>query len=274
MVVTAAVRRCGIVVCALVVLTGLAAPAAAQAPVAVSGGVDVTNKYMFRGIRQNVSGMAVWPAVDLALTPFTGEGGLKAVTINVGMWNSLHTEPSGWYEADYYAALTLGGAKGAFTTTYTSYTSPDDLFAHVKEVMFKAAVTDGAAILGLKPYATVAVELSDASADGGTKKGTYMELGLAPSIPLPRGIALNITQKFGLSLGSYYENPTTGGDSRFGYSSSSAILVIPLGAPDTPGAHWNVRGGIEYQGLGESTKQFNGGDASQFIGTFGVGFSY
>lgn len=287
MVVTAAVKRCGIAVCALLVLVGLAAPAAAQAPVAVSGGVDVTNKYMFRGIAQNVGGAAVWPALDLAVTPFSGDGGLKSIVLNFGTWNSLHTKDNpgtssgGWYESDFYAAMTFNGAKGAFTATYTSYMSPNDAFSHVKEVMFKAAVTDSAAVFGIKPYAAVAVELSDASADGGAKKGTYMEIGMAPSIPLPRGIVLNVGTKFGLSLGSYYEHRTGGTnaapvftDNRFGYSSSSAILVIPLGQPDTPGAHWNVRGGIEYQGLGTNLKRKNDGDKSQFIGTFGVGFSY
>ena len=37
-----------------------AAPAAAQ-DVAVTGGVDFTNQYNFRGIRQNFAGMAIWP---------------------------------------------------------------------------------------------------------------------------------------------------------------------------------------------------------------------
>lgn len=275
MVLKGAAKRCGLMVCALgVLLVGSAVPAAAQTPVTVTGGVDVVNRYMFRGIRQNADGAAIWPAVDVGIGAFSGDGGLKSVTVNLGTWNSLHTDPSGWYESDLYAAITLAGSRAAFTTTYTSYTSPDDRFAHVKELMFKLAVDDSNK-WGLKPYAAVAFELDDAGqADGGSAKGTYFELGMAPSIPLPRNISLNITTKFGFSLSNYYQDPLTGQDTRFGYSSSGAMLVIPLGEPDTPAGHWNVRGGFEYQGLGTATTNFNGGDKSQFIGSIGVGFSY
>ena len=52
------------------------------------------------------------------------------------------TAPSGklWYESDFYAALGLGfGGGTSFTTTYTAYTSPNNGFSTVKEIMFKLA---------------------------------------------------------------------------------------------------------------------------------------
>lgn len=271
-------QRCGIVGCALVVVLGLAGAAAAQAPVAVSGGIDVTNKYMFRGIRQNASGVAIWPALDVALTPFTGDGGLKSFVVNLGTWNSLHTSPSGWYESDVYASMTFNGAKAAFTTTYTSYTSPNDAFTHVKEVMFKAAVTDAAALLGLKLYAAVAIELGASpgtgQADGGQEAGTYVEIGMSPSIPLPKNVTLSMPTKFGFSASNYYEHPAFADGGKFGYSSMAGIFSVPLGEAGTPGGHWTLRGGVEYQGLGSVTAAFNGGDKSQVIGSLGLGFSY
>jgi hypothetical protein len=265
-----------VVFCALTALVGSAVPALAQSPVTISGGVDVVNRYMFRGIRQNSEGVAIWPAVDVAFTPFRGDGGLKSTTINVGTWNSLHTDPSNWYESDLYAAFTLGFSKAALTTTYTSYTSPDDLFTHVKEIMFRVSVDDSGAS-NLKPYVAVAFELDTdvavGQADGGAEAGTYMELGVAPSFPLGR-LSLGVPTKVGLSLNNYYENPLTGDDSKYGYFSIAGILSVPLGAPDTPGAHWSLRGGVEVQHLGDTTKLFNGGDSGRVIGSIGVGFAY
>jgi hypothetical protein len=263
------------VLCALGLLVGVGSPAAAQDAVTFTGGIDFLNRYVFRGIAQNDKGVVAWPWVDLGIAAFSGDGGLKSATLNLGTWNSMHTannttlDTKGWYESDLYAALTLAGSKAAFTTTYTSYTSPNDSFAHVKEVMFKVAVSDGMALLGVKPYVAVAFEL-DASgqADGGAKKGTYMEIGMAPSIPLPKNITLAMSTKFGIGLSNYYEDGS-GGSGKFGYSSSSGILTKPLNA------NWNVHGGIEYIGLGPVTSnRFNGGDKSIFVGSIGFGFSY
>jgi uncharacterized protein (TIGR02001 family) len=257
----------------IVVAIASAVPASAQVTPTVTGGVDVANRYMFRGLRQNAEGAVVWPWVDLGIGLFTGGGRLKAAGINVGTWSSAHTATAGegWYEADLYASFSLSFSKAVVTTTYTSYTSPNDTFSHVKEVMVKAAVDDGAE-WGIRPYGLVAFELDAApgrgQADGGSAAGTYLEIGVAPVIPLPWRMSLTTTTKFGLSLGDYYELPE--GDSTFGYSSVSVVVTMPLGAGD----HWNVRGGVEYQGLGTTARAFNGGDQNQVIGSVGIGFTY
>ena len=49
-------------------ITALAAPAMAQdtpPTVTESAGIDFVNQYMFRGIRQNGTGVATWPFFDL-----------------------------------------------------------------------------------------------------------------------------------------------------------------------------------------------------------------
>ena len=82
---------------------------------------------------------------------YSGDGGLKSVGLNVGSWNSLHTGsagcdgPSGklWYEGDFYATLGLGFGGGvSLGTTYTAYTSPNNMFSTVKEIAFKLGVDD------------------------------------------------------------------------------------------------------------------------------------
>jgi len=272
-------------------------PAFAQEPkdpnpgaLTLTGSIDFLNRYMFRGIQQNNTGIASWPAMDLGIAAFSGEGGLKSVGINFGTWNSLHTGNTGqdsssgklWYESDFYAALGLGFGGGAsFTTTYTAYTSPNNGFTTVKEIMFKLAVDDSA-YLGkgaIKPYVIVAREfdadyvpltgVSTGQADGGTGAGTYMELGIAPSYAGSKAsIAFPI--KVGLSLGDYYE--LAGVDNKYGYTSVAGVVTVPVG-PTTSFGAWNLHLGVEYQALGTTTEAING-ESSQVIYWAGFGFSY
>lgn len=80
-------------------------------------------------------GRAIWPAADLGIAAYSGDGGVKSVGINIGSWNSLHTGDTGtdgpstkfWYESDFYAALGLGFGGGvSLATTCTAYTSPNN----------------------------------------------------------------------------------------------------------------------------------------------------
>jgi len=290
------VRRSAVALLAACSVAVLATPAFAQDPpkdpnpgaMTLTGAFDIVNQYMFRGIRQNSTGVAMWPAMDLGLAAYSGEGGLKSVGINFGTWNSLHTGDTGsdgasgklWYESDFYASLGFGFGGGvAFTTTYTSYTSPNNSYSTTKEIMFKLAVDDSS-YLGkgaVKPYVIVAREfnaeldgLTNGQADGGLNAGTYLELGIAPGYSGSKaGIAFPI--KAGFSLGDYYE--LAGVDNKFGFFSVAGIVTVPLG-PTTSFGAWNLHGGVEYQALGTTTEAFNGGDSGQVIGSFGIGFSY
>ncbi len=253
--------------------------------ITITGGVDFVNQYMFRGIRQNSTEFATWPAFDLGLAAYSGDGGLKSVGINFGTWSSLHTgdtgsdSPSGklWYESDFYATLGLGFGGGvSFATTYTAYTSPNNGFTTVKEIMFKLGVDDTPHLgkAALKPYVIVAQEFDTGSAtgqaDGGENAGTYIEIGAAPGYAGSKAsIAFPI--KVGLSGSDYYE--LAGVDNKFGFFSVAGIVTIPLGGTTKFGA-WNIRGGVEYQALGTTTEFLNGGDSSQVIGSFGFGFTY
>jgi uncharacterized protein (TIGR02001 family) len=251
----------------------------------ITGNIDFLNRYMFRGIRQNSTGAAIWPSFDLGIAAFSGKGGLKSAGINVGTWNSLHTGdtgregPSGklWYESDFYATLGLGFGGGvSLGTTYTAYTSPNNSFSTVKEIMFKVSVDDSGSLgkAAFKPYVIYAFEIDTApgtgQADGGTNAGKYLELGVAPGYSSSK-FSLAAPIKVGLSAGDYYE--LAGTDNKFGYLSIAGIVTVPLGGTTSFGA-WNVHVGGEYQKLGDTTKSFNGGEGSQFIGSVGVGFSY
>jgi hypothetical protein len=241
----------------------------AQVDVAVTGGLDITNQYNFRGIRQNASEVSIWPYIDLGIPAWSGDGGLKSVTVNLGTWNAFHTElpDNKWYESDLYATVGFGFSKAALSFNYTSYTSPADLFAHVKEFGIKLGVDDSSALGkgALKPYALVAFELGDASADAGTDKGTYVELGVAPGYAGSKA-SIAIPIKVGLSAKDYYEFGT-GTDSKFGYFSIAGIVTVPVNS------NWNVHGGAEFQSFGDNVKAYNGEDTMGIV-SIGIGFSY
>ena len=278
---TRAVRGGFSVLGAFALATLLAAPAAAQDPapsgpsLTVTGGLDFTNQYNFRGIRQNTEGVSIWPYIDFGIGAYTGEGALKTVTLNLGMWNALHSQldDNKWYEADYYATLGFGFSKAALAFNYTSYTSPADLFAHVKEAQIKLSVDDSSALGkgALKPYVLVAFELTDdAQADAGAAKGTYVELGVAPGYAGSRA-SLAIPIKVGLSAGDYYEFGT-GTDSKFGYFSIGGLVTVPIGSKA------NIHGGLEFQTFGDNLKAYNGfgddGDGPATIASIGIGFAF
>ena len=254
-----------------------AAPAAAQnnPKVALTGGLDFSNRYLFRGIRQNAGEVSIWPFADVGIPTFSGDGALKSVTVNVGTWNAIHSEleDNKWYESDLYATVGFGFSKAALGFTYTSYMSPGDYWHNVQELAVKLTVDDSAALGkgALKPYALVAFELGDGQADAGTDKGTYVELGVAPGYSGSKA-SIAFPVKVGLSANNYYEFGT-GEDSKFGYFSVAGIVTVPINA------HWNVHGGGELQVYGDTLKAVNHfGDSLDRgyagIGTIGIGFSY
>jgi hypothetical protein len=286
-----------------VLLVLLTVPAAAQTPAAstdpnpgnmtITGSVDGVSTYMFRGIRQHSTGVALWPVSDLGLAVYSGDGGLKSAGINIGTWNSLHSGDTGqdgptgklWYESDFYSRLSLGfGGGTSVAALYTAYTSPNNAFTTVKEIAFQLGVDDSAYLgkAALKPYALVAFEFDTqqgvGQADGGANAGRYLELGVAPGYAGSRA-SLTVPVKVGLSLADYYElNTGTAAapvfvDNRFGYFSMAGLVTVPFGGTTSFGA-WNVHGGVEFQALGDTTKALNGGDGQRVIGSVGIGFSY
>src|SRR6185295_4189143 len=93
---------------------------------------------MFRGLLQEVEPkLTLWPYVDLGIALHSGQGTLKSVAVNVGVWNSLNpgssrsNGPTGHihYEEDFYTTLNLGFGGGVgIGLTYMALTSPNNLF--------------------------------------------------------------------------------------------------------------------------------------------------
>ena len=249
-----------------------------------TGGFDVPTIYYFRGIRQEVKpSITLWPYGDIDVALFSGDGGVKRVGVDFGVWNSLQTGSSGskgpsarlHYQEDFHTSLALGFGGGiGLATAYTAHTSPNGMFNTIQEISIKVTETH----MG-NPYAFVAFELSDkGQADNGTKKGTYLELGAGPSWPLMRnGPTLAIPVKVGLSLKDYYQSGTV--DNTFGFFDVGGLLTVPLkGLPSRFGS-WNIHGGADLLVLGATTKLLNVNAAgevkkNQVVGLVGIGLKY
>jgi len=245
--------------------------------VTLTTGIDFPSVYFFRGIRQESDpALTTFAFGDVGIALFSNDSG-QSVSVNFGVWNSLHTGTSGTgatpkkpshYEEDFYAILNVGVGSGVtISPFYTAYTSPNSSFGTVKELAIKVAHASRFA-----PYAIVAFELSG-QADGGSDEGTYAEIGVAPSWPLgSRGVTVAVPVKLGFSLKDYYE--LGGTDNKFGYVDGGALFTVPLTTVPTKFGSWNIHGGVNFLGFGDTTKAFNDGDAGQVIGSVGIGMSY
>jgi len=246
--------------------------------ITLTAGLDVTNAYLFRGIPQDDTGVILQPSGELGIALRQGEGWLKSVGVNVGVWNSLHTGIAGldglgklWYEADFYAGLALSVGKSAgIGVTYTSYNSPNNGFLTVREVSFKFSFDDSAMLgrASVRPYVLLAREL-DGQADAGSAEGTYLELGAAPGIG--SGLRVSVPVRLGLSVSDYYEGAD--GDESFGFVSVAGVVTVPLSSGPTRFGSWNVHGGVEFVRLGDRNEAILG-DRSKVIGSVGIGLSY
>jgi hypothetical protein len=228
-----------------------AAPAPAPAPKKVTGtaGADIPSSYFFRGYRQEADpNFTFQPFVDIAVA---GE----QASFNVGLFNSFHTGSLkdaglGYYETDFYAAVTAKKIR----TTYTAYTYPNLDNSTIHELMFSTTFSGA-----LAPSAAIAFEFSKAS---GADKGIYLELGINPAVPMKKDapVAVTIPVKLGLGLKDYYFDAD--GDTPFGYFSGGVSISHPL-------PHGDVHGSVIVYGFGDALKAVNNDKAGQVVGSVG-----
>jgi hypothetical protein len=271
-----------------------APPAQPKAPntgrVSIGAGVDWTSAYFFRGIKQETEDLILQPYGELTFKLVEDAGALTSLSLTGGIWNSLHTGPSGsdnptatdpkvWYELDGYFKLSAV-LREDFTASvvYTAYLSPNNAFDTVQEVALGLAYND-AKLLGpfaLNPSLLIAFEF-DGQADAGAGKGIYAQLGIAPGYVFLADsaypLALSVPLAVGLSLDDYYEFGT-GSDDTFGYFSAGATLSAPLAFIPPEFGKWVVKAGVQVLVLGDNLKAINDGDELQVIGTVGLAFSY
>lgn len=247
----------------------------------LSGGIDYTTAYFFRGYNQEDTGLIVQPYVTVTANLVTND----QFTLNayVGTWNSLHEHKTGstgsngaWYENDVYGGLDLVFGKFTVGAVYTFYTYPNGAFDTIQELGFKVAYDDTEVMrnvgvnFALKPYVGVYIETQD----GNGTEDIYGEIGLAPSFAVGNGITLTVPLVLGLSIDDYYVDDD-GDNELLGYGSIGAFASLPLGEAGRYGA-WTLTGGVQYIYLfADSAEAANdGGENDELLGKVGVSFTY
>jgi hypothetical protein len=258
--------------------------------ISLSAGMDFTTAYFFRGILQEKDGFIGQPYADVTFNLYEGSNGLNSVGATLGIWNSIHSGPTGtdgptadpkaWYEFDFIAALNFElFDKLTAETIYTIYTSPNGTFSSTQEfaIGFGYDDSDLLGAFALSPHILFAFEFQGGGATG-PDLGTYFEFGVEPGLTVIESekypVSLAIPLTLGLSLGDYYENPTTGQDSTFGYFDAGLKVSMPLGFIPADYGSWEVYIKGDFLFLGSSTKAINGGDDFEAIGTIGFALAY
>ena len=253
----------------------------------VSGGVDFTTAYFFRGYMQEDNGFITQPYANLYAKLIAEED--VQLTAYVGTWNSIHSEdtlsnpgggPDAWYESDFLAGIDYISGPFTLGLVYTAYTYPNGAFETVQELGLKLTLDDTEVMedrigFALKPYVAVYAE----TGDGNGSEDWYGELGINPGIYTfnEEGrypVALTVPVSVGLSLKDYYLDAD--GDEEFlGFISAGVTASVPLPFIPSDFGSWNLVGNFTYLYLASDGLQaVNGGDENEFIGKLGIAFAY
>lgn len=222
-------------------------------------GVTWTTAYVSRGLVLQGHGVIIQPYADLYFKLYEGEGFVNSVTLNLGIWSSIHDQhpgatggTKGWYEFDYTPGVAVTFAKNfTLTTSYFEFDSPNGSFASAHSINVNLAYNDSDLLgaFALHPHATVLFELGGPGSAGLQTGGEYYEVGIAPSVPLndpksnyPLSLTFPITAGFG-SSGFY------AGDA-FGYVSAGATASVGLGFIPSGYGAWTLSASGLYYHLG------------------------
>ncbi|QNN21291.1 hypothetical protein HED60_03070 [Planctomycetales bacterium ZRK34] len=259
--------------------------------ISLSGGVDFTNEYFFRGIYQgtgNDEGVIIQPYLDVSaeLTDW--------LSVYVGTWNSLQTDSDDnntgsdetWYEADWYFGASIAlPANFSFDVSYIILYGPSSAGIFAEEIDLSLAYDDSALwgdnFDGLQPYVTVAFE-TDGASDGIEGEGVYYEVGIEPSFTVLESETMPVTLSIPMTAGfgsDYYEwaNPVTGNveEDEFGYFDIGLVASVPLSFIPSEYGAWSASVGVHGLFLGDTAEKIDEtGDDFHVIGTFGIGFEY
>tara|TARA_Y100000034_G_C6900069_1_gene415943 strand:- start:1945 stop:2829 length:885 start_codon:yes stop_codon:yes gene_type:complete len=244
--------------------------------------IDVYSQYFFRGIYQEDDGLIAQPSLELNWKAF------ENASLVFGTWNSFHSEETGadgsgleaLYESEFYAGVdfpvpTLENVNA--TVLLSSHTSPNDAFGTYNEIDFTLGYDDSEfwnvdipGFEGLQPSITLVTEI-DGAADGGDE-GSYLELGIAPSVTIVEDaqhpISLTVPVVVGIGLDDYYESAVSGSGNGIGFVDVGLDFQRPLAK------NVKLTAGPHFLWLTEDTDVFNSGDNFEIIGRIGVSISF
>lgn len=254
-------------------------------------GVNVVSQYITRGLILEDSGFIAQPYADLYFKLYEGEGFLNKITLNLGIWSSIHSEhtdaglasgsdnstTASWYEFDYTVGVSFVFAKNfTFTPTYMEYLSPNDAFITARFIQFKLAYddTDLLGKFALHPYGVFEVYLDNSTTgNGGIDDPLYYEVGIAPGFSAGP-VALTFPVKAGFGSNEFYAY-----DEAFGYVAAGVAASVPLTFIPECYGKWALNTSATYYHLGEALDgpedpvvRSDGSDTFVFTGGIGMTF--
>jgi hypothetical protein len=259
----------------------------------LSGGFDFTTAYFFRGILQERNGVIWQPYLGVAADLYSVEeydagrdGPVSSLSLSLGTWASLQSKQTGgtddntpvFYENDWYGGVNVG----LFNTliagvSYVAYVSPSDAFSTVQEIDFNLGLDDSEWLgaFALNPSAVIAYEYDHSAL--GVDNGTYLQLGIKPSVEAIKSESYPVTVAFpvitGLSLNDYYE--TDGhNDQTWGYTSFGVIGSVPLTFMGEDYGSWAASMSATLYTFNTNLQNVNKGNDPWVVGTAGVSVSY
>jgi len=249
-------------------------------------GVNFVSEYISRGAPQEIKGVIAQPYADLYFSLYEGDGFVNKVSLNLGVWSSIHSAhtlaaynstTSAWYEFDYTPGVSVTFAKNfTLTASYFEFDSPNDGFVTSRNANLNLAYndTDLLGAFALHPHVTYLRELDGKAVNGySTKEGNYYEVGIAPVLPAcgPVTFTIPVTAGFGSSQ-FYLENKS------FGFFSGGVSASIPLAFIPTQYGTWSFTAGATYYYLPQQTAWVydatNTIDKNRFVFNGGIGATF
>jgi len=243
-------------------------------------GVTMANAYISRGLVQVDQGVVAQPYLDLYFKLYEGTGFINKVTLNLGLWSSIHShvEPAGnvssvrnWYEFDYTPGIAVTFAKNfTFTASYFEFDSPANAFDTQRSLNFNLAYddTDLLGKFALHPHFTYLREITAPGFAGLAPNGNYYEIGLAPSYACGP-VTFTVPLTVGLGSEHFYLGDT------YGYFSAGLQAAVPLSFIPECYGKWTFTAAYTYYNLGSAATDVTAaGRRTQnvFQGTIGLTF--
>ena len=266
--------------------------------------IDVTTAYFYRGIsqgRQNYTGAIIQPGAGLSIDLMgDADNNEPVLSTHFSTWNSFATNdrPSSnsWYEADFAMGFSLAMPDGlAFDATYVWLESPQAGAEFNQEIDFTLSYDDSGlwsmveetknipGFSGFQPYVLLAIETSSAADGIAEDNGTYVELGIEPSVLLidseTNPVTLSLPTAIGLNLNNYYQQAPGDDGDFFGFIKMGAHLSTPLAMIPSKFGEWELSVGVDFLMLSDQLQEISsaadtGDESVQVIGTVGLSMSF
>ena len=250
--------------------------------------LPISSEYVTRGAVLENEGFIAQPYLDLYFKLYEGTGFFNKVSLNLGLWSSLHsdrrtaapgTSLGAWYEFDWTAGVAVTFEKN-FTLTASWF---DEEFPSISErggainVNLAYDDTDLLGPFALHPHVAVLKSMiGNYTGFTGAANAWYYEVGIAPGFIVGKGGTYPLAVSIPLTVGL---GPETYNGDDFGYFSAGLNTSVPLAFVPACYGSWTATAGFTYYYLGEkaaaaAAPAITNGNRDQFVFSGAVGLAF